>query len=49
VVCGSINCIVFNIGKGTYGPTLTASGFVISVSQSTIGTSSFNYIFTRTN
>jgi hypothetical protein len=49
VICGSVNCIVFNIGKGTYGPTLTASGFVISVSQSTIGTSYFNYIFTRTN
>ena len=49
VICGSVNCIVFNIGKGTYGPTLTASGFVISVSQSTIATSNFNYIFTLTN
>jgi hypothetical protein len=49
VVCGSVSCIVFNIGKAAYGPTLTASGFVISVSQSTIGTSYFNYIFTRTN
>jgi len=49
VVCGSVNCIVFNIGKAAYGPTLTASGFVISVSQSTLGTSYFSYIFTRTN